>query len=91
MNSYNLLSIKTCNFLLLSFKTVVTRKIWEIYEVKDLALSMRKFSANAILKQYSDQRETTGDTWNTPKKCFFLTERGRKRVKEWRDATFTKE
>ena len=52
MNSYNLLSIKTCNFLLLSFKTVVTRKIWEIYEVKDLALSMRKFSANAILKQY---------------------------------------
>ena len=51
MNSYNLLSIKTCNFLLLSFKTVVTRKIWEIYEVKDFALSMRKFSANAILKQ----------------------------------------
>ena len=37
MNSYNLLSIKTCNFLLLSFKTVVTRKIWEIYQVKDLA------------------------------------------------------
>ena len=38
MNSYNLLSIKACNFLLLSFKTVVTRKIWEIYQVKDLAL-----------------------------------------------------
>ena len=52
MNSYNLLSIKTCNFLLLSFKTVVTRKIWEIYEVKDFALSMRKFSANAILKHF---------------------------------------
>ena len=38
MNSYNLLSIKACNFLLLSFKTVVTRRIWEIYQVKDLAL-----------------------------------------------------
>ena len=38
MNSYNLPSIKACNFLLLSFKTVVTRKIWEIYQVKDLAL-----------------------------------------------------
>ena len=28
---------------------------------------------------YSDQRETTGDTWNTPKKCFFSD---RKRPKE---------
>ena len=37
---------------------------------------------------YSDQRETPGDTWNTPKKWFFCP---RKRAKEWRDATFMKE
>ena len=37
-----------------------------------------------VLGAYSDKRGTAGYTWNTPKKCFFLTERGRKRVKEWR-------
>ena len=39
INSYSLLTIKLCKCLfLLSFKTVVSCKIWEIYQVKDLAL-----------------------------------------------------
>ena len=41
-------------------------------------------TSKAVPGAYSDQRDTPGHTWNTPKKCFYLTERGRKRVKEWR-------
>ena len=36
-------------------------------------------------------KRTDGDHLEHPEKVVFMPERGRKRVKEWRDATFMKE